>query len=234
VRSGGAAKLVVVTTLLGCSTAPAPEAFSTPDASNMRQVASPQVGGSVSGRADAGGLCAHDYGTCPADPPEAGAPCAADPTLLCEYGADPLVRCNAVARCAPDGGWAVSMGPDGGDSGCPTVLPAACPPTRAAAEDASVECSPIALLYCFYPDGMCSCEPGGDVTLDGSAVYAWTCDDMPGGGCPSIRPRLGTACTEGLYCSYTPYCDPDESSCVCGAWRQMLCPGLMDALNTLL
>jgi hypothetical protein len=234
VRFGGAAKLVVVLTLLGCSTAPDPEAFGPPDASNMRHVASPQVG-FVQGRVDAGSPCAQDFGTCPAELPEAGAPCVADPTLLCEYGSDQLVQCNAVASCAPDGGWSVSMAPDGEDSGCPTILPAGCPPSFAAGEDAGMECSSAGPVSCIYPEGSCFCESESYVaTVDGSAVYVWLCGGPQSASCPSSRPRFGTACTEGEACSYTTVCDSYASSCVCGAWRQTLCPSIQAADNTLL
>jgi len=157
-----------------------------------------------------------------------------DRSLLCEFGDDPLVQCNALASCGVDGAWIVSGPPDVGDSGCPTVLPPACPSTFAAAEDASVACSP-SLLFCTYPDGMCACDPDGFTPDGGAYAYAWTCSAPPASGCPSTRPRFGTACTGASTCAYTTYpCGSYESACSCGAWRRAECPAVVGADNTLL
>jgi len=170
--------------------------------------------GSAGSNIDAGWAAAPLSPSCPASPASVGQACDIPdlPDLQCEYGDSPWsVGCDTVLQCNA-GTWAVAQ-PDA-ESGCqprPAANPAACPspyvypgPTAA--------CSPAG-TSCEYPAGAgCSCATQSGTTT-------WTC--FPQAGCPTSRPRLGTACsgTAASNCWYLSKGCGYIENCIQGFWQ---------------
>ena len=156
---------------------------------------------------------------CPSSAPSSGSSCNGE-GLYCEYGSDPSLSCNTVARCM-GGHWNV-QGPYGQ---CPTPAnPSACPATFASVP-VGEHCGDLVGTTCSYPQGFCGCSvgSGGPYPEDASAVATWICD-APAQGCPMPRPKLGTACAqENLECDYSPCSLPSGASIICqqGAWQDL-------------
>jgi hypothetical protein len=183
------------------------------------------VDGSVSG--DAGVDASQDAGdagawstVCPTNDPILGTPCSVD-TLQCEYPKpiylDKLqydVTCDTVHTCA-SGTWTdpaiatMACNPD-------TVNSTACPARFD--EITNGGGCPEAGLQCEYTLGFCTCAAVtlGGVALPVDAGSSWTCE--PGAGCPSPRPRLGSACpTDGQACTYEACAY--AQTCRLGVWQ---------------
>jgi hypothetical protein len=164
---------------------------------------------------------------CPSAAPAAGAGCTG--TLVCEYGSDPAVSCDIVARCE-SGQWTVT--PPAGGAECATTSAPECPASFAdlSTQDA---CHPVDAL-CFYPQARCSCATHcgmtGVIGTDGGPLATWCCLAGPSGqpGCPTLRPRIGTACSAPkLFCDYGG-CNGNVSlECTDGLWQPevIACPG---------
>ena len=161
---------------------------------------------------------------CPVDAPGAGASCATDSRLTCEYGASLDPRCDVLAGCA-NGSWNVT-GPSPSAT-CPAPPnDASCAATLAAVPRGSA--CPTADAECTYAAGRCACVP---LPTDPSQAR-WVCDD-PAVGCPQPRPRLGSACNEADYaeCAYGEYGECSMPGgvmleCVSGYWTagNPVCP----------
>ena len=164
-------------------------------------------GGTTQGASDAGTTDAG--GACPATAPADGDDC--EGTFQCEYGDDPRWVCNTVATCK-QGFWSIAAG---GGSDCPTPAtnPAACSQLQP-----NTSCSDTS-VSCRNGDSFCACIlPGALPIVDGGAPSpVWMCG-QPGAGCPSSRPKLGTACAQpNLECSYAPCGTPSGLDVECDA-----------------
>jgi hypothetical protein len=81
-------------------------------------------------------------------------------------------------------------------------------------------------ISCTYPQGRCTCTRNiGPIALE----PLWVCSD-PEAGCPTARPRLGTACSQpSKVCDYGS-CSVDGGSavrCDGGVWKletNIACP----------
>ena len=189
------------------------------------QDAATDGGGGVDSGGDGGGGDGGLVPGCPVSPPSLGAPCAKQ-GLACEYGSDPNVNCNTVARCQ-SGAWQVT--PPGDLVTCPTpgIVPG-CPASFAQVPQGSV-CSPNGLI-CGYPQGRCACTYGfgGPVPIDAGSGY-WHCEN-PNSGCPSPRPRIGSSCSvpANVVCDYGGCILPGgtDLQCLGGVWTEqpVACP----------
>jgi hypothetical protein len=152
--------------------------------------------------------------SCPATPPTFGSPCAArGSAAICEYGDDPWYACDTVAFCDPTLVWHVFPTNLSG-LGCPTTLPAECPLSYAELSGGLTGCaSPSERIECRYPEGTCYCAPNGDVS----------CTPPAPAGCPTTRPRAGTACSAPCTTWGTGICDGQSMKCVCGTWQPVVC-----------
>ncbi len=173
--------------------------------------------GEASSLEDAG--CPATTPTCPASAPSQGAPCEAPFGFHCEYGDDPVSRCNTVAWCRPGTGWIVSA-PLANSTGCPTTRPASCPATAAAANSAPTACASNS-FQCIYPEETCDCDPSGRGPM-------LVCSPLAPAMCPATRPRYGTQCSsEGGACMQwggdcaTP--SVERARCTCGTWQPLAC-----------
>ncbi|HLK92765.1 MAG TPA: hypothetical protein VKZ18_22925 [Polyangia bacterium] len=151
--------------------------------------------------------------SCPPVEPANGAPCLArGDAWYCEYGDDPNLACDMVATCDPTTGWFVQSL---GSGYCPSTLSAGCPASYAEAiAGGSTPCTPGATQFaCWYPEGYCGCSEQGTVT----------CSPPAAAGCPSVRPRAGSAC--GAPCTVwgRGACDGESMKCVCGTWQPIEC-----------
>ena len=178
-------------------------------------------GKTVDGVHNDGGLS----GGCPSSAPAQGIACAAM-SLECEYGSDPNIACDTVARCDTKG-WNVTS-PSA--SGCPTPpLGPTCPATFAAVKEGAACSTPTT---CGYQQGTCSCAvycgpqyPLGHA-CDAGTPTTWHCEGGGGMGCPDGRPRIGSACaTDQQACSYGD-CNSIGVVCQSGTWHSALhgCP----------
>jgi hypothetical protein len=184
--------------------------------------------GSLAGDAGAsdaaavGDACAR--AACPVAEPALGDPC--DPsTAACEYGEDPRHQCNRVYSCV-SGHFQITTFPAQSPSdlpdaaGCPTTLPADCPPSLASVA-VGAACTPN--LRCPYVDGECACFAGDD-------AGAWACapGNVLGGSdaaCPAVRPHLGASCpAQSGYCVYDFDCSFEACSCGEWVWGYSECP----------
>jgi hypothetical protein len=136
---------------------------------------------------------------CPDTPPTLGASCTAA-NVSCEYA------CNSyVFSCSSQGVW--SAGANIPCDPSASTNPAACP-SGAIQPQASCYQDHLA---CVVPDeGECVCIPTPEP--DGG-TYWWSCNPQP--GCPYPHPRIGSVCTEGMYCAY-----PAGEAVICtnGLW----------------
>jgi hypothetical protein len=163
---------------------------------------------------------------CPGAAPSGGAGCAG--TLVCEYGSDPDVRCDTLARCE-SGQWTVTPPARGVE--CATTSAPECPASFAnlSTQDS---CDPVD-ISCFYPQARCSCAThcGMAVFLapDGGPMATWCCLGPSGQpGCPTLRPRIGTACSAPmLFCDYGGCSGNVSLECKDGVWQPevIACPG---------
>jgi hypothetical protein len=139
---------------------------------------------------------------CPATLPAMGASCSLS-DVYCEYG------CGNVVVCA-DGSWggAVTFGTPACDAGPnPAACPAGLSQIMPGAGCPSVE-------TCSFATGACSCDFPSDPRPDASST--WSC--FPETGCPSPRPRVGSACgTSGMRCDYEA-CGSSQA-CTGGVWQ---------------
>jgi len=152
--------------------------------------------------------------SCPATAPAYGAACTVS-ALACEYGSDPNIQCNSMARCE-QGRWIVETPPPG--SQCPSPgIQKGCPSSFGQAGQGN-SCAPPG-LECDYAQGRCVCSLGfgGPVPLDAGSGH-WSCEAPPK-GCPQPRPRLGSACTvpSSLSCDY--------GACILSGGVTMQCQG---------
>lgn len=155
---------------------------------------------------------------CPAQPPAGGTKCS-PPNLTCEYGSSANRACNTVATCSPAGTWTTQTP----GLGCGVKNDVKCPMTYASVPQGT-SCSDKYPLDCNYPEGMCSCTPGGGgpAPMDASAAARWYCDVPADPKCPKPRPKLGSACSvpEQL-CDYGACIFPDGTAMMCtgGYWQ---------------
>ena len=148
---------------------------------------------------------------CPPTPPVVGSPCTSV-NEICEYGQSWWLSCNPSVRCGPDHTW----GAETKGSSCLGDA-AACPPTYAAALEAGINCPPA---DCEYPEGHCTCLGYcGGPPPPGPTPNTFHCSPTPK-GCPTLRPRLGTACTvENQKCNYDlGCCGGTVLFCMGGVW----------------
>lgn len=137
---------------------------------------------------------------CPSSLPSSGSACVTL-GITCEYGGDVRWTCNTVATCS-GGAWSLS---ETKDPSCPTVNASACPPSESDIQP-SAACSNRG-LSCNYSTmattSFCNCmDPGGPIQIDGGGAQ-WLCTNQFVGGCPAVRPRLGTSCSQPeLQCDY--------------------------------
>ncbi len=169
---------------------------------------------------------------CPDTMPTAGTQCD-KPGASCEYGGQgPLLLCSTLAQCVtrdgPTGSWTVTP-PAATCISTPAQNPSSCPkafgdvPTGAKCPGGNA----LGAASCVYPEGMCGCEScyePSDGSL-GNQNQEWKCDPypMPGDGCPSPRPEIGSACPkEGQSCFYGGGCGTpipfSAIACQNGAW----------------
>lgn len=153
---------------------------------------------------------------CPATAPAPGSACELNnDNTWCEYGTSWwAIGCNTVLECvneqwmdAPTSPCFPQPGPNA--SSCPSD-PLSIQPDTPCAE---------ANLACYYGEGpYCVCRSragcqGGDAATGG----VWLCG--PSGGCPTVRPRLGSSCSvSSTYCYYN---DASGIELVCsgGTWQ---------------
>ncbi len=161
---------------------------------------------------------------CPAYPPQEKTQCA-HIGIECEYGTDLNIDCNKIARCDPSG-WAVSAARH---NSCPTppAVPS-CPSTYQAVVSGST-CTTDAT--CTYGEGTCTCEVycGSQYPLghpcEAGTPKTWQCTGASL-GCPTIRPHIGTACSQdNQYCQYGD-CNSTALRCESGTWHTQMtgCP----------
>lgn len=162
---------------------------------------------------------------CPLDIPQAGDACSYG-GLECEYGDDPDMRCNIVMACAA-GVWV---------NGCPAkVSPVevccvgngpACPQDLSGVAQGTACGSDY--FACSYTNFRCFCDCVRDETTQtcetadgGAAANVWQCDTPSKPGCPAVRPRLGSPCSEIEDCPYegNPLgSDGNDVACYFGYW----------------
>jgi hypothetical protein len=178
-------------------------------------------GGSSSSR-DAGTPDARDaasrsaFEPCPHSAPSPGSKCASYSPPVCEYGTSQDPQCDRTAACQ----YFVSQGPADGhwdvtDSGvCPDAgNPNACPATLADVPRGR-SCTNQAAT-CDYPTGTCGCRT--QFRQSTSTMPIWYCVDL-GASCPTLRPRLGSACPNTpsvLTCDYGACFDDAHIAEIC-------------------
>jgi hypothetical protein len=178
-------------------------------------------GGGDTGGGDGGGLVPG----CTVSAPSSGGACSPQ-GLECEYGTDPNLECETIARCDA-AGWSITPP---ASSGCPTPAPGASCPASYSVVPQDATCTTA--TSCAYPQGTCSCEvycgpqyPTGHMCEAGTPM-TWQCTGATTQGCPSSRPRVGSACTDaGLQCNYGD-CNSIGVVCQSGTWhtQQNGCP----------
>ena len=157
---------------------------------------------------------------CPVSAPQGGSACSID-GLECEYGNDIRSTCNAVAQCT-GGAWQYAK-PD--DPTCPTL--ANSPSCPSSPSSATGSCSEMGLA-CNYSTAsetrFCTCNyMGGPPMFDGGMTPTWQCSFGTTTGCPSVRPEIGSSCSQpDLNCSYDVCGAPQGLSFQCngktGTW----------------
>ena len=164
---------------------------------------------------------------CPPTAPADGTPCGNDSSIACEYGGQGVsLACSTIAVCSTEGAWSTRT-PDQGCNGVQATNAPTCPASYAslAAGDA---CPTNLQSACAYPEGLCECAScaSPDAGANGP-IKAWSCARWPAPeGCPTPRPRAGSACaTEGQSCNYTNYCSAvslglPDLVCKDGQWHE--------------
>jgi hypothetical protein len=171
-------------------------------------------GSSSSGSSSSGGLVSG----CPSSAPQAGTPCT-KAGLQCEYGNDLNLGCNTLVACQ-SGTWQSTSPISRGT--CPTPANGPSCPASYGAVPQQATCT-AQNASCAYPEGTCACiiycgsqYPVGH-ECDAGTPYTWQCTGA-GQGCPAVRPRVGSACTqEGQNCPYGD-CNGPNLRCTGGAW----------------
>lgn len=154
---------------------------------------------------------------CPQVEPGFGGACS-KLQLQCEYGGDPRSTCNHVWTCGSTG-WETTFG---NDPHCPSSNAASCP-AQLAGVDVGGACGEAGAICNYSTTGAsrwCACMfLGGPIMPDGGDnPYTWQCGYPPPSGCPGVRPRLGTPCTEAdLECDYSVCGVPSGLSTQCNA-----------------
>ena len=152
---------------------------------------------------------------CPAAPPVVGATCK-DLGEECEYGASATTACNKVYKCESTG-WRTEA-PSGA---CPVST---CPASYGMV-DVAATCAPSGAT-CAYAEGTCTCAPPSPATVP-SEPDQWQCFPAQT-GCPSPRPKLGSACatSTATSCNYGACADGVELVCRGGIWvsKSVACP----------
>jgi hypothetical protein len=161
------------------------------------RVAQPSVGGNFefgdSGSPPPFSCDAGGGPNCPSALPMAGAPCAANPAIECEFGDDPLAECNTTASCK-GGSWSLT---EPSPVNCPTRLPASCPPTFAAARG----------LLVSHDAGESDAAPADGSGADVSQIDASGSDASQSGAAPS----LAGICNSAYVCLYP------QGACECSS-----------------
>jgi len=148
---------------------------------------------------------------CPAEVPSAGAPC--DAPMSCSFAGDGGSTCGPAFACESFVWQPLGVScPPPPVSTCPANLPTPGAPCK----DPGQACP-------FDVPGAC---PGVFVATCTAGEWA-VADESPActpPACPTAEPAAGTACDEGLACSYTvmpPGCGPatENATCVGGAWK---------------
>jgi hypothetical protein len=145
---------------------------------------------------------------CPANAPEAGAPCDLPNYEDCEYGATSAFDCSQHFSCW-SGHWQVSQT-------SPCKPPEACPsdPPDGGCSSWGEECAyGDAGIFC-----VCTVCGVGPPPPDGYKP-TWRCR-LPDPGCSAVRPDDGTPCDSDAGCSYSAAscCTGAYSRCVDGVW----------------
>jgi len=163
--------------------------------------------------------------SCPAAAPTDGSAC--DGAIECEYGVDPDLRCDTLVTCE-SGAWTTTQTPS--SANCSSTNSAACPSTNTGLGGA---CTSVGTT-CVYPEERCACATRcgmlGFLGADGGPSAQWCCPDAPPStpGCPSVRPRVGSACSGGGVCDYG-FCSGNVAlECTAGTWQPFTmlgCPG---------
>jgi hypothetical protein len=152
---------------------------------------------------DAGAADEAHSPVCPESVPALGSPCspALDPRgaqFACEYGdASWNVSCDTVVECS-DTGW-IPVSPGG--QPCtpqPNSLSPECPTSATLYSQTPSICAEAGVT-CDYPQGG-TCQCLGDPYDAAVLPLKWDC--VPGSECPAARPRLGSACSGELGCTY--------------------------------
>jgi hypothetical protein len=140
---------------------------------------------------------------------------------VCTY---PEGTCTCfVSERPPDSGTYWSCGSLALPPGCPATLAAAMVAAEAGVEDGGC---PGADLGCYYPGGSCVCSPN-------DAGTTWRCT-VPAANCPSVRPRIGSACdptSQSQPCTYLPIsCATVTGDLVCDRVAPAPCGGAWTSL----
>ncbi len=164
-------------------------------------------GGDGSGGSDGGsGVDSGVSPACPSTAPTGGS-CPIN-GAVCEYGSDPNEACNTIVICS-NGQW--SFPPRGG-----CAPPGGMCPATYASVPVGMKCMPE-FQACEYAQGTCDCTRSGP----GPTRFepAWLCTPTPQ-GCPSPRPRVGSACTQsGESCNYGACRGGIALGCKNGYWQ---------------
>jgi hypothetical protein len=151
---------------------------------------------------------------CPASAQE-GDHCSVE-GIECEYGSDIRSSCNKVLTCS-NGTFTMSKG---FDPTCPTS--ANSPSCPASPSSATGTCSDLGLA-CNYSTStqtqFCTCNyMGGPPMIDGGMIANWQCSFGTATGCPAVRPKIGSSCSQpDLDCNYDVCGAPQGLSFQCNA-----------------
>ncbi len=165
---------------------------------------------------------------CPTSPPTQSSSCSKN-GIQCEYGNDVRFTCNQIVACT-NGSWDYAFN---GDPSCPTPQnPSACPATFEQVQQGA-SCTPMG-TSCNYSNStatrFCECNfMGGPIQIDGGPGATWECGFGTATGCPSVRPRIGTKCSQtDLNCSYDVCGAPSGLSFQCSSQTMTWVQGFGD------